>query len=305
MTTPRPTIIDTDPGLDDAVGILFVLDHPDWFDLKGLTSVAGNIGLATTTRNALGLAAVMGRRDVPVFAGAGVPLTRGARDAADVHGADGLGGVVLPVSPVGAKPGDAVAFLADVLMAAPSGRVDIHALGPLTNVARLVQEYPEAARRIGRLIAMGGAIHERGNVSPRAEFNIAADPEAAAIVFGAGLPMTLIPLDVTRQVRATKPDLDRLRTLGTPRATLTADLIDAYFGARITPGTDVASRPLHDPCVMAYALRPDLFRIERMGLAVDCTDGIDAGALTPDAKSPPIDVALGVDAAAVLDLLWS
>jgi purine nucleosidase/pyrimidine-specific ribonucleoside hydrolase len=305
MFTPRPTVIDTDPGLDDAVGILFVLEHADWFDLRGLTTVAGNIGLATTTRNALGLAAVMGRPDVPVIAGAGVPLTRGARDAADIHGADGLGGVVLPTSPVGAKPGDAVTFLAELLMAAPAGTVDIHALGPLTNIARLIQEHPAAARRIGRLIAMGGAIHERGNVGPRSEFNFAADPEAAAIVFAAGLPMTLIPLDVTRKVRAAKPDLDRLRTLGTVRAKLTADLIDAYFGARITPGTDVASRPLHDPCVMAYALRPDLFTVERMGVTVDVTGGEDAGALTPETNAPPIDVALGVDAAAVLDLLWS
>lgn len=306
MTTPRLTVIDTDPGLDDAVGILFVLDHPEWFDLKGMTTVAGNIGIATTTRNALRLAAVLERPDVPVVAGATAPLQRPGKDSAEIHGADGLGGVTLPEAVVGARPGAAAAFLAEVLMAAPAGTVDIHALGPLTNIARLILDHPEAARRVGRLIAMGGAIQERGNVGPRAEFNCAVDPEAAAVVFHAGLPTTLIPLDVTRKVRATPTDLDRLRRHGGVRATLTADLIAAYFDATPAAGVGAgASRPLHDPCVMAFTLRPDLFRVERMGLAVDCTGGLDAGALTPDMTTPPVDVALGVDAAAVLDLLWS
>jgi purine nucleosidase/pyrimidine-specific ribonucleoside hydrolase len=302
MLQPRPTVIDTDPGLDDAVGILFALDHVEWFDIRGLTSVAGNIGIATTTRNALRLAAVMGRADVPVVAGAAAPLQRGHKDSAEIHGRDGLGGVALPEPAAVARPGEAADFLAEMLDAEPAGTVDIHALGPLTNIARLILDHPAAARRIGRLIVMGGAIHERGNVGPRAEFNCAVDPEAAAIVFAAGLPTVLIPLDVTRKVRAAPADLDRLRARGTARARLTADLIAAYFDA--TP-TAAASRPLHDPCVMAYALRPELFRIEPMGLAVDRGAGPDAGALTADAKAPPVDVAMGVDAAAVIDLLWS
>lgn len=306
MTTPRPTVIDTDPGLDDAVGILFALDHPEWFDLRAMTSVAGNIGIATTTANALKLAAAMGRPDLPVFAGATAPLSRPAKNSAEIHGADGLGGVMLPAPSAAVRAGDAADALAEILMAAPTGSVDIHALGPLTNIARLIQDHPAAARRIGRLIAMGGAIHERGNVGPRAEFNCAADPEAAALVFAAGLPTVLIPLDVTRRVRATPADLERLRARGTTRARLTADLIAAYFDATPSAGQGAgASRPLHDPCVMAYALRPDLFRIERSGLAVDCGDRPDAGALTLDKTAPPVDVALGVDVAAVLDLLWS
>lgn len=306
MYTARPTVIDTDPGLDDAVGILFALDHADWFDLRGLTSVAGNIGIATTTANALRLAAVMGRPEVAVVAGATKPLQRPGKTSAEIHGADGLGGVTLPAPSVAVRAGAAADFLAEVLLGEPAGTVDIHALGPLTNIARLILDHPDAARRVGRLIVMGGAIAERGNVGPRAEFNCACDPEAAAIVFGAGLPTTLIPLDVTRKVRATPADLETLRAAGTLRGQLTADLIAAYFEATAAAGQGTgASRPLHDPCVMAYALRPDLFHVVPMGLAVDCGDGPDAGALTPDATLPPVDVAMGVDAAAVLDLLWS
>jgi purine nucleosidase/pyrimidine-specific ribonucleoside hydrolase len=200
--------------------------------------------------------------------------------------------------------GGAVEALARWLGDRPAGAVDLHALGPLTNIAGLIRHHPEAARRIGRLIIMGGALDERGNVGPRSEFNLACDPEAAAIVFASGLDITLIPLDVTRKVRARRADLDRLRAAGTVRGALTADLIAAYFAATPQAGAGAdASRPLHDPCVMAYALRPELFRLETTGLAVDCGDGPDAGALTRDPAAAPVKVALGVEAEAVLDLL--
>ena len=175
------------------------------------------------------------------------------------------------------------------------------ALGPLTNLARLVLEKPDAAKRIGRIVAMGGAIHERGNVGPRAEFNLWADPEAAAAVVASGLPLVLIPLDVTRRVRASREFTESLSRSGKPAAAMVASLIESYFEA----ATHQESRPLHDPCVMLYALAPELFRIEELRLSVDVGAVEDAGALTIDEDGSPVQVTLGVDAPAALDLLAS
>lgn len=295
----RTVIIDTDPGIDDAVAILLALKSAE-FDVKGITTVAGNIGIATTTRNAGRLLALEGRIDVPVIAGAAGPLSRKGFDTADIHGNDGLGGVAFPdplASPIG---NDAVTWLRDSLDAADAGTIDILALGPLTNIARLVQEHPESAKRIGRVIAMGGAVYEPGNIGPRAEFNIAADPEAAEIVFGAGLKVTLIPLDVTRKVRATRDDTAMLQQTGVPAAVASGALIDAYFQS--TTGGE--SRPLHDPCVMLLALDENLFDCETLKLSVDTGTTRDAGALSVDDSGSPVSVALRVESAAVLKLLY-
>lgn len=297
----RKIVIDTDPGIDDAVAILFALAEPG-FDILGITTVAGNIGIRATTRNAGRILALGGRGDTPVVPGAFGPLARKGFDTLDIHGADGLGGVAFPEPLAPPLDAHAAGWLADLLDARPPGTIDILALGPLTNIAQLVLDRPMSARRIGRVIVMGGAIHEPGNMGPRAEFNIAADPEAAAMVFASGLAVTLVPLDVTRKVRATRADTARLRAAGIPAATASADLIDAYFQS--TTGGE--SRPLHDPCVMLLALRPDLFGIEQLSLTVDTSAGPHAGALTvvPDGESR-IDVAMSVNAAVALDLLFS
>ncbi len=291
-------VIDTDPGIDDAVAILHALSSPA-FDILGLTTVAGNIGIETTTRNAGRILALAGRGDIPVIAGAPAPLSRKGFDTADIHGNDGLGGVRFP-EPAVPPLADAVEWLAGLLMREPEGSIDILALGPLTNIARLVSDYPEAARRVRRLIAMGGAVDEPGNVGPRAEFNIAADPEAADIVFRAGLDTVLVPLDVTRKVRATRAYTAALRETGVAAAAASADLIDAYFLS--TSGGE--SRPLHDPCVMLFAERPDLFGLETLPIAVDLGETPDAGALDVDRKAgSAIAVAMKVDSGAVLELL--
>jgi purine nucleosidase len=291
-------VIDTDPGIDDAVAILHALSSPA-FEIVGITTVAGNIGIETTTRNAGRILALAGRSDIPVVAGATAPLSRKGFDTADIHGNDGLGGVSFP-EPAVPPLFDAVEWLADLLMREPEASIDILALGPLTNIARLATDHPEAARRVRRLIAMGGAIDEPGNVGPRAEFNIAADPEAAEIVFAAGLPTVLIPLDVTRKVRATRDYTAALQDAGTVAAAASGELIDAYF--QTTTGGE--SRPLHDPCVMLYAERPDLFVIERLPIAVDLGDAPDGGALfVEDGEGSAIDVAMKVDGAKALDLL--
>lgn len=291
-------VIDTDPGIDDAVAILHALSSPA-FEIVGITTVAGNIGIETTTRNAGRILALAGRSDIPVVAGATAPLSRKGFDTADIHGNDGLGGVSFP-EPAVPPLFDAVEWLADLLMREPEESIDILALGPLTNIARLATDHPEAARRMRRLIAMGGTVDEPGNVGPRAEFNMAADPEAAEIVFAAGLPTVLIPLDVTRKVRATRDYTAALQDAGTAAAVASGELIDAYF--QTTTGGE--SRPLHDPCVMLYAERPDLFVIERLPIVVDLGDAPDGGALfVEEGEGSTIDVAMKVDGAKALDLL--
>jgi purine nucleosidase/pyrimidine-specific ribonucleoside hydrolase len=294
----RAVVVDTDPGIDDAVAILLALRSPE-LDIRGITTVAGNIGGATTTRNAGRILALAGRSDIPVIAGASAPLSRKGFDTVDIHGGDGLGGVAFPEPLAAPRDGDAINWMAELLDAEPSGSIDILALGPLTNIARLLCDHPDAARRIGRVVAMGGAIHERGNIGPRSEFNMAADPEAAAIVFAAGVPLVLVPLDVTRKVRATRAYTAALRTSGKAEAIASADLIDAYFQS--TEGGE--SRPLHDPCVVVLALAANLFGTETVPLAVDVGDGPDAGALAIVPDGPAVTVATSVDAAAALALL--
>jgi purine nucleosidase len=297
----RKIIIDTDPGIDDAVAILFALASSG-FDILGITTVAGNIGLGTVTRNAGRILTLAGRPDIPVITGAAAPLARKGFDTAEIHGGDGLGGVPFP-EPDPATPTweGAPRWLAETLLRHPFGSIDILALGPLTNLARLVREHPAAAGRVGRIVAMGGAIHERGNIGPRSEFNMAADPEAAEIVFRSGLPIVLIPLDVTRKVRADKDYTAALVAAEHPFAAHSGRLIQAYFAS--TSGGE--SRPLHDPCVMLFAERPSTFGLEKHSICVDTSHGPDAGALAVHADGSPVTVAMRVDAEAALALLAS
>ncbi len=295
---PRQIVIDTDPGIDDAIGILLALASPE-FSIRGMTTVAGNIGLETTTRNASRLLAFAGQEDIPVLVGAAAPLSRPGPEPLNLHGKDGIGGVDL-LDPVRQPENQsAVEWLADLLLSVPASTVDVLALGPLTNIARLILEKPAAAKRIGRIIAMGGVIHEAGNVGPRSEFNLWADPEAAAVVVPSGLPLVLVPLDVTRRVRATREFAQALRAAGKPLATMVADLIESYFETK----THQESRPLHDPCVMLFALAPELFRLEDLRLTVNTGSSEEAGALTIDEKGKLVQVAMGVEGPAVLDLL--
>ncbi|MEM1065553.1 MAG: nucleoside hydrolase [Pseudomonadota bacterium] len=291
-----PVIIDTDPGIDDAVAIFYALRSPA-FDVIGITTVAGNIGIETTTENAGRILALAGA-DVPVVRGAARPISRNGFSATDVHGNDGLGGVQLP-APRATVGSGATEWIAKTLSSAAPNTIDLFALGPLTNLAHLVRDHPKAVRRVRRIVAMGGAVEERGNVSQRAEFNIAADPDAAEIVFASGQPLTLIPLDVTRQVRAGRSHTARLIDAPDRVAQATGKLIDAYFQG--TTGGD--SRPLHDPCVMLFAEYPKLFSCVDRRLAVDCSSGPDVGALS--AGPHDVSVAMGVDGAVALARLMA
>jgi len=293
----RVTIIDTDPGLDDALALLLAFRSSD-LDITGVTTVCGNLDLPSATRNALRLLALLGRQDVPVAAGAESPLIRAPFQTSGIHGVDGLGGVKLPEPAWPAAEAPAVPFLRSILRDEPSGSVQILALGPLTNIARLIEADAECAARIGRIIVMGGAICEPGNVGPRAEFNIAVDPHAAAIVFASGIPVTLVPIDVTRHLVVDRDWARRLKQAAEPVAEAAASLMESYFASPESAG----SRPLHDPCVILRAIAPNLFTAQRMHLRVE-TEGPDAGALIEDPAGHTIEVLLDVEATRALDLL--
>lgn len=281
-------IIDTDPGIDDAIALLYALRQPG-IETAAITTVGGNIGLEATTRNAGRIATLAGVR-VPVHPGAGAPLSREVRFGTAIHGADGLGGVAFPEP---ADPPSRTGALDAIAALVRHEAAVLFCLGPLTNLARLLERDPGAARRLNRVIAMGGAVDEPGNVGPKAEFNLAYDPEAAAAVLAAGLPLTLIPLDATRKLRADRAFVERLEGFGTSRARAAGALVAAYFAA--TDGGE--SRPLHDPCVPLMALHPDAFRCERRALGVDPA----TGALVPGPHR--VEVAMGLDARRLLEAL--
>ncbi len=261
-------ILDCDPGIDDALAIAFACGHPG-LDLRAVTTVAGNIGLAQATANALSVLEFAGHPDVPVAAGSPVPLLRPHVDARHVHGESGLGRSRLP-QPRG-RPRDVSAtdLIVDTIGASP-GEITLVATGPLTNVALAVRRQPALARQVADLVIMGGSA-TRGNVTPAAEFNIAVDPEAAAIVFGAGWRVTMVGLDVTLQARADPAVRERLVGLGRLGSGLLLPALSGYRGADDTtpaplrppgpgPAGPVAAGPaVHDVCALALVAEPGLF----------------------------------------------
>jgi inosine-uridine nucleoside N-ribohydrolase len=295
--TPIPLVLDCDPGHDDAIALLLALASPE-VELLGVTTVAGNQTLAKTTANAVRVLEHVERTGVPVAAGADRPLVRDPFVAAHVHGETGLDGPDLP--PPQGSPLDrhAVDFLAD-----HAGGATLVAVGPLTNVAMLLAMRPEA--KPGRIVVMGGAIAE-GNITPAAEFNIWADPEAAARVFASGIDVTMVGLDVTHKALLTPEHADELRGAGRA-GRLVAELFDFYHGFhRRTYG--LPGSPVHDALALAYVLQPDLLEVRRLHVAVDCESQLCRGRTVVDVwkrtgNEPNADVAVGVDGERFVRLL--
>jgi purine nucleosidase len=259
-------ILDCDPGIDDALAIAFAAGSPE-IELAGLTTVAGNVGLAKTTANALAVAEFIGAPDVPVTAGAAAPLLRPALGAAHVHGDSGLGSAVLPPPARGARSGHATDFIIETIAAAP-GEITLVATGPLTNIALAVTREPRLASWVRDFVIMGGSA-SRGNVTPAAEYNIWADPEAAAIVFRAGWVVRMIGLDVTHQARATAAVQQRMGSLGALGSQLLLPALAQYRDSGDEPGEP----PVHDVCAIAAVADPGAFgytpahvRVETHGL---------------------------------------
>jgi len=278
---PRKIIIDTDPGQDDAVAILLALASPAEIEVLGITAVAGNVPLALTAKNACIIGELAGRPDVPVYAGCDRPLKRTLVTAEHVHGKTGLDGPDLPEPTMVPAQGHAVDFIIETIRAMPSGAVSMCCLGPLTNVATALRQAPDIADRIARIILMGGAYFEVGNITPTAEFNIYVDPEAADIVFKSGVDIVVMPLDVTHKALVTKPRNDAFRAIGTPAAVAVAEMTD--FFERFDKGKyGSAGAPLHDPCVTAYLIKPELFTGRHINIEIETTSDLTLGMTVAD-----------------------
>ncbi|RWM12591.1 MAG: nucleoside hydrolase [Mesorhizobium sp.] len=275
MPQSRKIIIDTDPGQDDAVAILLALGSAE-LEVVGMTAVAGNVPLRLTEKNARKICELAGRPDIKVYAGAIRPLARELVTAEEVHGETGLNGPQLPEPTMKLQDQYAVDFIVETLMKEKSGTITLCALGPLTNIALALIREPKITPRIKEIVLMGGGFFEGGNVTPTAEFNIYVDPHAADVVFKSGIPIVMMPLDVTHKALTTAKRTQAFRNLGTRVGTATAEMLE--FFERFDEekyGTD--GGPLHDPCVIAYLLKPELFRGRNCNVTVETASELTMG----------------------------
>ncbi len=278
---PRKIIIDTDPGQDDAVAILLALSSPAEIELMGITCVAGNVPLALTSKNARIVCELAGKPHVRVFAGCDRPLGRDLVTAEHVHGKTGLDGPDLPDPTMPLEEQHAVDFIIDTLRDHPSGTVTLCPLGPLTNIAMAFEKAPEIMARVQEIVLMGGAYFEVGNITPAAEFNIYVDPQAAHIVFKSGIPLTVMPLDVTHKALVTPERNEAFRRLGTPVGIAVAQMTE-FFERFDKEKYGSAGAPLHDPCVTAYLIRPDLFSGRVVNVEIETTSELTMGMTVAD-----------------------
>jgi inosine-uridine nucleoside N-ribohydrolase len=295
-----PIIIDCDPGHDDAIAILLALASPE-VELRAVTTVAGNQTLDKTTRNALKVLELAGRTDIPVAAGAAAPLKRKLRTAANVHGETGLDGPDLP-EPT-AKPVDVHA--ADLLAELIEPGVVLVPVGPLTNVALLLERHPDVKERLESIVWMGGAIAE-GNTTPAAEFNAYVDPEAAAAVLGSGIAVTMIGLDITHKALFKHEHAERLRGAGKAGRAVAelSDFFQRFHESRY--GFD--GSPIHDAMAVAHVIDPTLVTTLHCNIEIETSsqwcDGrtvVDRWLVTDRPKNA--HAGIDVDADRFLDLL--
>ena len=306
MKVRHRIIIDTDPGQDDAIAILLALASPE-LEVLGITTVAGNVPLALTTRNALRIVELAGRTEVPVHAGAGASAGAPLVTAEAVHGQTGLDGPDLPEPALEPRAAHAVDFIVETLDAEPAGGVTLCALGPMTNLALAFARAPEIVPRVARIVAMGGGRFEGGNITPVAEFNIFADPHAAQAVLHAGAPVVLHPLDVTHRALTSGARIAAFRDLGTRPGIAVADML-AFAQVYDMERYGAEGGPLHDPNVIAWLLRPDLYRGRDVNVEVETGSELTMGQTVIDwwgATTRPrnVHVVREVDDAAFFALL--
>lgn len=307
MTERRKIIIDTDPGQDDAAAIMLALASPDELEVLGLTVVAGNVSLAQTSRNARVVCELAGHHDVRVFEGEARPLVRAPVTAEHVHGNTGLDGPVVdePVMPV--QQQNAVDFIIETVRNEPSGTVTLCTLGPLTNVATALQKAPDIAPRVRELVMMGGGFSEGGNITPAAEFNIYVDPHAADVVFRSGIPLVVMPLDVTHKLLTTKSRVARLRDNGRRASVALAEMLEFFERFDVEKyGSD--GGPLHDPTVIAWLLKPEIFSGRDCNVEIEISSELTIGMTVIDwwhvsGRARNAKVIRDVDADAFFDLL--
>lgn len=271
----RPIIIDCDPGQDDAINLLLAMSSPDELDILGITTVAGNVPLALTERNARQICDIAGRTDMKVFAGCERPMQRELLTAEHVHGKTGIDGVEItgPGTPLGEQ--HAVDFIIEAL-STTAKPLTLVPTGPLTNIATAIERAPAILDNVAEIVLMGGAMREGGNHSPSAEFNILVDPHAADLVFRCGKPITVLGLDVTHQVLATPGRRDRIREINNDAGRATAGMLD-FFNRHDTVKYGSLGAPLHDPCTVAFLLAPNLFEGKACNLTVETASELTMG----------------------------
>lgn len=281
QSTPRKIIIDTDPGQDDAVALLLALASPEELDVLGVTVVAGNVPLDLTVKNACIVCELAGKAETKVFAGCEKPMGRKLVTAEHVHGKTGLDGPVMPEPTMQVQDTHAVDFIIETLRAEPAKTVTLCPLGPLTNIATALKQAPDIAEKIEEIVLMGGAYFQVGNITPAAEFNIYVDPQAADIVFKSGIPIVVMPLDVTHKALTTQPRVDAFRALGTKAGTMVAEWTD-FFERFDKEKYGSAGAPLHDPCVIAYLLEPEMFSGRHVNVEIETTSELTMGMTVAD-----------------------
>ena len=292
MAAKRPIIIDTDPGVDDALALFLACASPE-LDIRAVTTVAGNVGINRTTRNAAALMALAGKPNVPVFRGAERPLAGTWSTIEDIHGQNGIGGAIIPDAPQGSR-GSAVEALIELLAAAEPNSLTIVLLGPQTNLALALQQQPNIARAIREIVLMAGSLGpENGNSTRYAEFNVHVDPEAARIVLECGRPMFWAPLEVARQASVDRLWIDLLRTVERPCCIAGADMLDFYLQSFEKPAA-----ALYDPLAVLWLVAPTLFRVRAAALEIETDDSERAGQtrFRLDGADDRIRVAVSCDA---------
>jgi purine nucleosidase len=277
----RKIIIDTDPGQDDAVAMLAALACPEDFEVLGIVGVAGNVPQRLSVLNALKIVELSGRTEVPVFAGCDRPLVRELVTAEYVHGKTGLDGPALPEPRLRPREQHGVDFIVEALRTNASGSVTLCPLGPLTDIATAFTRAPDIVRRVREIVLMGGGFFEGGNTTPAAEFNIYVDPQAADIVFRSGVPITQVPLDLSHQMLTTARRVAAFRALGNRAGIATAEMLE-FFERFDEKKYGWEGGPLHDPCVIAFLLQPELFSGRLVNVEIETQSELTLGMTVVD-----------------------
>ena len=274
-------IIDTDPGVDDALAILLALASSE-ISLEALTTTQGNVTLEKATRNALSVLELARASHIPVASGSMLPLVQPLRASAFVHGESGIGNSLLPEPQARPIRKHAVDYLIERVLAEPK-EISIFPIGPLTNIAMAIRKEPRFADAVKELVIMGGAVLEHGNITPLAEFNIYVDPHAAHIVFHSGIPITLIPLDVTHKCLLKQMHIDRLIQIDSPISRFIKDAVEVYLRASFALGYEGSA--LHDPLTLATLLAPELLTLKEYHVDVDMAGGVSMGKTFADVRN--------------------
>ena len=272
----KKIIIDCDPGQDDAVMLLLALACPAEFCILGITTVAGNVPLDLTERNARIMCELAGVTDVPVFAGCDRPMRRDLITAENVHGKTGIDGVEIYQPAMPLQEQHAVDFIIETLLSAEDDSVTLVPAGPLSNIGHAIARQPDILPKIREIVLMGGAMREGGNTTPCAEFNILVDPDAAQIVMHCGRPITIVPLDVTHQALVTRKHVEEFRELNSPVGTASVGMME-FFNRFDSEKYGSEGAPLHDPCTIAWLLKPELFKGKMCNVEVETESELTVG----------------------------